>query len=134
MINGSASKKALDPVASVYKYCLVSVSNILTSTCQNEVSASLVMVHLIEKLAAGDTGSLSVSILQKMSTMSKKLKSHPAFSELLAQYSQSGYRYIEMISLEQFLTTFVVEAFRMEECISLILVYISCFVFSDKGI
>ncbi|XP_062097536.1 uncharacterized protein LOC133803489 isoform X2 [Humulus lupulus] len=55
------------------------------------VSASLVMVHLIEKLAAGDTGSLSVSILQKMSTMSKKLKSHLAFSELLAQYSQSGY-------------------------------------------
>ncbi|XP_062097537.1 uncharacterized protein LOC133803489 isoform X3 [Humulus lupulus] len=73
MINGSASKKALDPVAPVYKYCLVSVSNILTSTCQNEVSASLVMVHLIEKLAAGDTGSLSVSILQKMSTMSKKV-------------------------------------------------------------
>ncbi|XP_062086122.1 UDP-galactose/UDP-glucose transporter 5B-like [Humulus lupulus] len=33
-----ASKKALDPVAPVYKYCLVSVSNILTSTCQNEVS------------------------------------------------------------------------------------------------
>ncbi|XP_062115124.1 N-terminal acetyltransferase A complex auxiliary subunit NAA15-like [Humulus lupulus] len=43
-------------------------------------------------------------------------------------------KYIEMISLEQFLTTFVVEAFRMEECISLIFVYISCFVFSDKGI
>ncbi|XP_062106822.1 protein farnesyltransferase subunit beta-like isoform X2 [Humulus lupulus] len=43
-------------------------------------------------------------------------------------------RYIEMISLEQFLTTFVVEAFRMEECISLIFVYISCFEFSDKGI
>ncbi|XP_062093141.1 protein DETOXIFICATION 45, chloroplastic-like isoform X1 [Humulus lupulus] len=46
----------------------------------------------------------------------------------------SSNRYIEMISLEQFLTTFVVEAFRMEECISLIFVYISCFVFSDKGI
>ncbi|XP_062085681.1 uncharacterized protein LOC133791781 [Humulus lupulus] len=56
-----------------------------------EVSASLVTVHLIEKLVVGDTGSLSVSILQKMSTMSKKLRSHPAFSELLAQYSQSGY-------------------------------------------
>ncbi|KAA8549711.1 hypothetical protein F0562_001271 [Nyssa sinensis] len=31
-----ASKKALDPVAPVYKYCLVSVSNILTTTCQYE--------------------------------------------------------------------------------------------------
>ncbi|XP_052207096.1 UDP-galactose/UDP-glucose transporter 5 [Diospyros lotus] len=30
------SKKALDPVAPVYKYCLISVSNILTTTCQYE--------------------------------------------------------------------------------------------------
>lgn len=31
-----ARKKALDPVAPVYKYCLVSISNILTTTCQYE--------------------------------------------------------------------------------------------------
>ncbi|KAK4789021.1 hypothetical protein SAY86_020340 [Trapa natans] len=31
-----ASKKALDPVAPISKYCLVSVSNILTTTCQYE--------------------------------------------------------------------------------------------------
>ncbi|GMH07426.1 hypothetical protein Nepgr_009266 [Nepenthes gracilis] len=31
-----ASKRALDPVAPVYKYCLVSISNILTTTCQYE--------------------------------------------------------------------------------------------------
>ncbi|KAJ4842279.1 UDP-galactose/UDP-glucose transporter 5B [Turnera subulata] len=31
-----ASKKALDPVAPVYKYCLISVTNILTTTCQYE--------------------------------------------------------------------------------------------------
>lgn len=31
-----ASKKALDPVAPVYKYGIVSVSNILTTTCQYE--------------------------------------------------------------------------------------------------
>lgn len=31
-----ASKKALDPVAPVYKYCVISVSNILTTTCQYE--------------------------------------------------------------------------------------------------
>ncbi|KAL8029914.1 hypothetical protein ABFX02_14G253400 [Erythranthe guttata] len=31
-----ASKKALDPVAPIYKYCVVSVSNILTTTCQYE--------------------------------------------------------------------------------------------------
>lgn len=33
-----ASKKALNPVAPIYKYCLVSVTNILTTTCQYEVS------------------------------------------------------------------------------------------------
>ncbi|AES67571.2 putative UAA transporter [Medicago truncatula] len=31
-----ASKKALDPVAPIYKYSLVSVTNILTTTCQYE--------------------------------------------------------------------------------------------------
>ncbi|KAM7278888.1 hypothetical protein ACFE04_006022 [Oxalis oulophora] len=31
-----ASKKALDPVAPIYKYGLISVSNILTTTCQYE--------------------------------------------------------------------------------------------------
>ncbi|EEF31273.1 UDP-galactose/UDP-glucose transporter 5B [Ricinus communis] len=31
-----ASKKALNPVAPIYKYCLISVSNILTTTCQYE--------------------------------------------------------------------------------------------------
>ncbi|KAE8733770.1 UDP-galactose/UDP-glucose transporter 5B [Hibiscus syriacus] len=30
------SKKALNPVAPVYKYCLISVTNILTTTCQYE--------------------------------------------------------------------------------------------------
>ncbi|MED6181850.1 UDP-galactose/UDP-glucose transporter 5 [Stylosanthes scabra] len=31
-----ASKKTMDPVAPIYKYCLVSISNILTTTCQYE--------------------------------------------------------------------------------------------------
>ncbi|KAG6535614.1 hypothetical protein ZIOFF_000636 [Zingiber officinale] len=33
-----ASKKSLDPVAPMYKYCAVSISNILTTTCQYEVN------------------------------------------------------------------------------------------------
>ncbi|XP_042416424.1 UDP-galactose/UDP-glucose transporter 5B-like isoform X2 [Zingiber officinale] len=31
-----ASKKSLDPVAPMYKYCAISISNILTTTCQYE--------------------------------------------------------------------------------------------------
>ncbi|XP_062075421.1 MMS19 nucleotide excision repair protein homolog [Humulus lupulus] len=55
--------------------------------------------------------------------------------QLLQCYSEKVIPwYIEMIFFEQFLTIFVVKAFRMEECISLIFVYISCFVFSDKGV
>ena len=34
------SKKALDPVAPIYKYAVVSISNILTTTCQYEVRCS----------------------------------------------------------------------------------------------
>ncbi|XP_072960019.1 UDP-galactose/UDP-glucose transporter 5-like [Typha angustifolia] len=31
-----ASKRSLDPVAPIYKYCAISISNILTTTCQYE--------------------------------------------------------------------------------------------------
>lgn len=47
----------------------------LTTTLQ--VAASLVTVHLIAKLTAGDAGSLSVSTLQKISIMSNKVCSVP---------------------------------------------------------
>ncbi|KAM1106605.1 hypothetical protein ACFX2I_003499 [Malus domestica] len=42
-------------------------------------------------LSIGDAGSLSMSLVEKSSNTSNKLRSHPAFSELLAQYSQHGY-------------------------------------------
>lgn len=45
-----ASKKALVPVAPFYKYCLVSVSNILTTTCQYEVSGIYFQILLPWKL------------------------------------------------------------------------------------
>ncbi|XP_062077944.1 protein NAP1-like [Humulus lupulus] len=71
----------------------------------------------------------------KRTAKSRRTKQKEADLEYsVAKQVEKMIRYIEMISLEQFLTPFVVEAFRMEECISLIFVYISCFVFSDKGI
>lgn len=39
-----ASKKALIPVAPIYKYGLISISNILTTTCQYEVSVYAYLV------------------------------------------------------------------------------------------
>ncbi|KAI9127540.1 hypothetical protein K1719_000533 [Acacia pycnantha] len=56
-----------------------------------KVAISLFFVHVMEKLVAGDSGSLSVSLQQKFHTMLTKLSLHPAFSELLCQYSQRGY-------------------------------------------
>ncbi|GMY05517.1 nucleoporin like [Fagus crenata] len=56
-----------------------------------KVAASLFTVHVIGRLATGDSGTLSVSLLQKIHEISKKLNNQPAFSELLAQYSQRGY-------------------------------------------
>lgn len=41
------NKKALDPVAPLYKYCAVSVSNILTTTCQYEVTRPLLLFSYI---------------------------------------------------------------------------------------
>ncbi|KAJ7978575.1 Nucleoporin like [Quillaja saponaria] len=56
-----------------------------------KVAVSLFSVHVMERLATGDSGSLSASLVQKIHVMSKKLRNHPAFSELLAHYSQRGY-------------------------------------------
>lgn len=56
-----------------------------------KVAASLFTVHVIGRLATGDSGTLSVSLLQKIHEISKKLNNQPAFSELLGQYSQRGY-------------------------------------------
>ncbi|KAB1207586.1 hypothetical protein CJ030_MR7G022888 [Morella rubra] len=57
-----------------------------------KVAASLFTVHMMGRLANGDSGTLSVSLLEKIHEIRKKLSSQPAFSELLAQYSQRGYR------------------------------------------
>ncbi|OMO92843.1 hypothetical protein COLO4_17262 [Corchorus olitorius] len=56
-----------------------------------QVALSLVTVHIMGKLAASDAGSLSVSLVEKVRLLIDKLTNQPAFSELLAQYSQRGY-------------------------------------------
>nr|GMD15803.1 UDP-galactose/UDP-glucose transporter 5B-like [Ipomoea batatas] len=56
------SKKALDPVAPIHKYCIISVSNILTTTCQYEalkyvsfpVQTLAKCAKMIPVMAAGD--------------------------------------------------------------------------------
>lgn len=59
--------------------------------CGAKVATSLFSVHVMMKLAVCDSGSLSVSLLQKIHEILMKLSVHPAFSELLSQYSQRGY-------------------------------------------
>ncbi|KAL9296251.1 hypothetical protein ACSQ67_022147 [Phaseolus vulgaris] len=56
-----------------------------------KVATSLFSVHVMMKLAVCDSGSLSVSLLQKIHEILAKLSIHPAFTELLSQYSQRGY-------------------------------------------
>ncbi|KAE9620270.1 hypothetical protein Lalb_Chr01g0001341 [Lupinus albus] len=56
-----------------------------------KVATSLFSVHVMEKLAVSDSGSLSVSLVQKIHGILTKLSVHPAFSELRSQYSQRGY-------------------------------------------
>ncbi|KAK8489732.1 hypothetical protein V6N12_046756 [Hibiscus sabdariffa] len=64
-----ASKKALDPVAPVYKYCLVSVTNILTTTCQYEALKYV---------------SFPVQTLAKCAKMIPVMKTYKGFDYLVA--------------------------------------------------
>uniref|UniRef100_A0A7N0U6L0 Uncharacterized protein n=1 Tax=Kalanchoe fedtschenkoi TaxID=63787 RepID=A0A7N0U6L0_KALFE len=56
-----------------------------------KVAASLFCVHVMEKLEQGDSGSLAVSLVEKIKTMHKKLSSMLAFQDLLTQYSKHHY-------------------------------------------
>lgn len=58
---------------------------------KGQVSAALFSVQAIEKLRNGCTGSLSVSLVEKLSILGKKLHDLPAFSELVTQYRQRDY-------------------------------------------
>ncbi|KAJ8433951.1 hypothetical protein Cgig2_001880 [Carnegiea gigantea] len=56
-----------------------------------KIAFGLLAAHIIGKLATGDAGSLSLSFSEKISAISEKLITVPAFSELCIQYSQHGY-------------------------------------------
>ncbi|KAI3446215.1 hypothetical protein Pfo_002880 [Paulownia fortunei] len=56
-----------------------------------KVAASLFAVHAMVKLRSGDSGSLSVSLIERIVTLSQKLCKLPAFLELLTQYAERGY-------------------------------------------
>ncbi|XP_017258211.1 uncharacterized protein LOC108227529 isoform X3 [Daucus carota subsp. sativus] len=57
-----------------------------------KIAAGLFSVHVMEKLLSGDAGTLCVFIIEKLNTLTKKLCDLPAFSNLLSQYTQRGYR------------------------------------------
>ncbi|XP_057475806.1 uncharacterized protein LOC130763817 [Actinidia eriantha] len=56
-----------------------------------KIAAGLFVVHMMEKLKAGDAGNLSLSLIEKIHILLKKLSDLPAFLELVAQYTQRGY-------------------------------------------
>ncbi|XP_058098868.1 uncharacterized protein LOC131243494 isoform X2 [Magnolia sinica] len=56
-----------------------------------KMAASLCIVHAMERISIGDDGSLSLSLVEKINKIFKKLTEQPAFSELKAQYSSRGY-------------------------------------------
>ncbi|MQL93813.1 hypothetical protein Taro_026470, partial [Colocasia esculenta] len=62
------------------------------------VEVILCVVHIIAKLSTGDAGSLSLSLVHKLLTISKKLRDQPAFSALLQKYSVHGYRAEELLA------------------------------------
>ncbi|XP_058213125.1 uncharacterized protein LOC131325082 isoform X1 [Rhododendron vialii] len=56
-----------------------------------KIAAALFSVHAMGKLKNGDTGSLSVAVIEKTRILLKKLSELPSFSELVAQYTHRGH-------------------------------------------
>ncbi|KAL8556343.1 hypothetical protein ACS0TY_003962 [Phlomoides rotata] len=56
-----------------------------------KAAVALFAVHAMMKVRSGDSGSLSVSLVERSVTLSQKLCKLPAFSELLTQYAERGY-------------------------------------------
>ncbi|KAJ0962473.1 hypothetical protein J5N97_030301 [Dioscorea zingiberensis] len=54
-----------------------------------KMTVCLCAIHLMCKLLTSDGGCLSISLIEKLRTITKKLSEHPSFSALLAQYSSS---------------------------------------------
>ncbi|KAF8013563.1 hypothetical protein BT93_I1419 [Corymbia citriodora subsp. variegata] len=91
-----------DPTGVLSTWCQSSVLESLVETYAScgydgeiwfrlKVAASLFAVHVMARLAAGDTGSLSISLIDKIRLMCKQMSSQPPFSELLALYGKQGY-------------------------------------------
>ncbi|XP_030450648.2 uncharacterized protein LOC115672831 isoform X2 [Syzygium oleosum] len=91
-----------DPTSVVSTWCQGSVLDSLVKTYAScgydgeiwfrlKVAASLFAVHVMARLAAGDTGSLSISLIDKFRLVYKQMSSQPPFSELLALYGKHGY-------------------------------------------
>ncbi|KAL2254846.1 UNVERIFIED_CONTAM: hypothetical protein Sindi_0279300 [Sesamum indicum] len=64
-----------------------------SSHLRAKVAFGLFSVHAMVKLRNGDLGSLSLSLIERIITLSQKLLKLPAFSELLTRYKERGYRY-----------------------------------------
>lgn len=58
---------------------------------QAKIAFCLLASHIIGRLATGDAGSMSLSFIEEVSTLSTKLFNLPAFSELCTLYNQHGY-------------------------------------------
>lgn len=91
-----------DPTVVLSTWCQSSVLESLVKTYAScgydgeiwfhlKVAASLFAVHVMARLAADDTGSLSISLIEKIRLMYKQMSSQPPFSELLALYRKHGY-------------------------------------------
>ncbi|KAK9070882.1 hypothetical protein SSX86_009450 [Deinandra increscens subsp. villosa] len=98
----NAEKTESGPRDIVSSWCKNSVLNNLVKSyafCEydndkylkGQVSAALFYVQVFSMLRNGHKGSLSVSLVEKINSLGKKLLDLPAFSELVTQYSQQGY-------------------------------------------
>ncbi|XP_057788584.1 uncharacterized protein LOC131005591 isoform X2 [Salvia miltiorrhiza] len=90
------------PKETISTWCKNSVLSDLIKVCVSseydesshtraKVAAASFVVHVMVKLRSGDSGSLSVSLVERVVALSEKLCKLPVFSELWTQYTERGY-------------------------------------------
>ncbi|KAJ0974274.1 hypothetical protein J5N97_016239 [Dioscorea zingiberensis] len=73
-------------VENLIKSCS-SIGNIKDIVFLAKMTVCLCAIHLMCKLLTSDGGCLSISLIEKIRAITKKLSEHPSFSALLVQYS-----------------------------------------------
>ncbi|XP_078448301.1 nucleoporin (DUF3414) isoform X2 [Wolffia australiana] len=86
-VSGWFVRHHLENYASLFSSCRFPAERVHSA----KMEGVLLFVRMMGKISSGDHGSLSLSLIQQILSVSKKLKNHPGFLSLLEQYAVRRY-------------------------------------------